>query len=409
MKTCQVGTGFVPVGPGGTGGVERFVHYLAQTLQCLGHDVTVVDMASEPRPDALYRLVQVPLRWRADSNLLAHATRGLLFGQAVAGRLARLLQGARFDVVNFHSQFTGLLGIPVARRLGVPTFFTMHNPLWSDGGACRSRWARAKFWMERRAEAQADALIYLSEAVKENRRCFFGLDSTRVNVVPLGIGESWFTPVEPSPAIRQKYASQGEAVILHVARIAPYKNQMTLVQALPEILRKAPGTRAVFVGPQDSPSYLEKLEKVVIQAGMQDRVVFAGTVTLEELAQLYGLASVFVLPSLQENCPQALLEAMAQGRAVVASDIAPLRPILEGVALLIPPLDHEALARAVLMLLEESGPRQYLAGRAKQRAWECYRWEVVAQQTAEVYQERLWARPCLAGQQSGRSLVEGGL
>jgi len=402
-----VGTGFVPVGPGGTGGVERFVHYLAQTLQCLGHDATVVDMASEPRSDALYRLIEVPLRWRADSNLLLHATRGLLFGRAVARRLERLLQAERFDVVNFHSQFTGLLGIPVARRLGVRTFFTMHNPLWSDGGACRSRWARAKFWMERRAEAQADALIYLSEAVKENRRCFFGLDSTRVNVVPLGIGESWFTPVEPSSAIRQKYAPQGEPLVLHVARIAPYKNQMALVQALPEILREVPGARAVFVGPHDSPRYLNRLEKAAVQAGLQGRVVFAGTVSLEELTQLYGLASVFVLPSLQENCPQSLLEAMAQGRAIVASDIAPLRPILDGVALLVPPLDHRALARSVRTLLGAAEFRRQLAERARQRAWECYRWEVVAQQTADVYQERLLARPCPTRPQSGCSLVEG--
>jgi glycosyltransferase involved in cell wall biosynthesis len=401
MNICQVGTGSVPVGARGAGGVERFVHYLAQALQSLGHDVTVVDMASEPRPDAPYRLVQVLLRWRADSNLLAHATRGLLFGQAVARRLSRLLQGARFDVVNFHSQFTGLLGIPVARRLGVPAFFTMHNPLWSNEAACRSPWARAKFWMERRAETRADALVYLSEAVKENRRCFFGLDSTKVNVVPLGIDESWFAPVEPSSAIRQKYAPQGEAVVLHVARIAPYKNQMTLVRALPGILREAPATRVVFVGPQDSPRYLKRLQRTVAQAGSRESVVFAGTVPLEELAQLYGLASIFVLPSLQENCPQSLLEAMAQGRAIVASDIAPLRPILKGVAPLVTPLDHVALARAVLTLLRAAESRRYLAERARQRAWDRYRWEVVAQQTAEVYQERLLGSPCPTSRQSG--------
>ncbi len=407
MRVCQVGTGSLPVDPGATGGTERFVHYLSRTLQRLGHDITVVDMAADERPDVPYRLVELPLRWRSGSNLLAHGIRGLLFGRAVARRLNRLLRQEQFDVVNFHSQFSGLFGIPVARRLGVPAFFTMHNPLWSDVSACRSPWARAKFWMERRAEAQAEGRIYLSEAVRENRRCFFGLDPAGLKVVPLGIDESWFTPVEPSAAVRQKYAPRGEAVVLQVARIAPYKNQMTLVRALPKILQAAPNTRVVFVGPPDSPRYLGKLRAEVDQAGLQPAVVFAGAVPLEELAQLYGLASAFVLPSLQENCPQSLLEAMAQGKAIVASNIAPIRSVLGGVAPLVPPLDHDALAQAVLSALRtpEAGP--YPTDRARRRAWERHRWPVVAEQTVKVYRGRLSAHLRPTSPESGPSLVEG--
>ena len=387
MRICQVSGGFLPVGPGATGGMERFVHYLAQALQRQGHEVTVVDTAAERHAYALYRLVEVPMRWRADSNLLAHTMRGLLFGRAVARRLTRLFHEERFDVVNFHSQFTGLPGTTVARHLRVPAVFTMHNPLWSDAAACRSPSARAKFWMERRTEAQADRLIYLSEAVKENRLRFFGLDPASIEVVPLGVDESWFTAVEVSPAIRQKYTPTGEALILNVARIVPYKNQVTLVRALPAILREAPRARAVFVGPKDSRRYRKRLLEVVTEAGLQERVVFAGAVPLEELRQLYALASVFVLPSLQENSPQSLLEAMAQGKAIVASDIPPRREMLpEGTAMLAPPRDHEALAAALTQLLKDQGLRRRIGTRARERASKVYRWDEVAGKVDELYQ-----------------------
>jgi len=408
MKICQVGTGSLPVGPGVAGGSERFVHYLAKGLQAIGHEVTVVDATTEPRGDTPYRLIEVAPRAHAGSNPLAHAAHGLMFGRAVAKRLSRLLREERFDVVNFHSQFSGLLGIPVARRLGVPAFFTMHNPLWSDEAACRSLRARSLFWMERRAETRADAPIYLSEAIRENRRRFFGPESADASVVPLGIDESWFARRRPSAGVRRKYTPNGEAVLLQVARIAPYKNQMALLKALPQIVRAVPTVRAVFVGPQDSAGYLSVLRREVAGNGLEEKVVFAGNVAAEELAQLYSLAAVFVLPSLQENCPQSLLEAMAQGTAVVASDIAPLRPMLQGVAPMVPPRDHVALAEALLRLLAERKARARPARAAKRRAWERYRWEVIAGQTADVYRTMMPATARAAGRPPERSLAEGG-
>ena len=408
MKVCQVGTGTLPVGPGAPGGAERFVHYLAKGLRALGHEVTVVDAASPGRGETPYRLVEVPLQARAGANALAHAALGLMFGRAVAGRLSGLLREERFDVVNFHSQFSGLLGVPVARRLGVPAFFTMHNPLWSDEAACRSPWTRARFWMERLAEARADAAIYLSEAVMENRRRFFGLPAADVKFVPLGVDESWFARRRPSAAVRRKYAPNGEAVILQVARIAPYKNQMALLKALPQVVREMPPVRAVCVGPVDSPKYLKALRREAAAAGLEANVVFAGSVPPDELAQLYPLASVFVLPSLQENCPQSLLEAMAQGTAVVASDIAPLQPILEGVAPLLPPSGHHALAEQLLALLADGKARRRLARQLRRRAWERYRWELVAGRTAEVYRTLLPAASPATDRPAERSLVEGG-
>ncbi|MDP2856744.1 MAG: glycosyltransferase family 4 protein [Bacillota bacterium] len=388
MNVVQVGTGFIPISPSVTGGAEKYIHYLSTALQRLGHQVTVIDMPARPDAPSPYRRLEVPLLWRYDSNLVAHAVRGLLFGRASARQLERLIQQGEVELVNFHSQFTGVTGIPIARRHGIPAVFTMHNPLWSDAAACQSRLQRIKFWLEQRTETQADAVIGLSGHVTEHRVRYFGLSPAKATVEPVGVDGFWFESRPISAPVKERYAPGGELLILHVGRIAPYKNQLVLAQALPRLLAAVPNARLVFVGPQDSSPYLRRVQAAVSEARAEANVVFAGAVSLEELAQLYGLARIFVLPSLQENCPQVLLEAMAQGKAIVASAIPPLREMLpEGTGELVPPLDHEALAETLIRLLRDDGAREKLGARARQRAYDVYRWEKVAGRVVEVYHQ----------------------
>jgi len=385
VKIVQVGTGFVPVLPGGAGGVERYTHYLATGLAMLGHEVSVIDMRVASRPASKYRVVEIPLHWRYDRNLVSHAVRGLLFGRVAEHTLARLIRYEGVDVVNFQSQFTGVTGIRAAQRFGVPTVFTMHNPLWSDALACQSTLERAKFWLEHKSEVKADGVVGLSRAVTENRVRFFGLPPAKVAVAPVGVDEYWFEQNSPGTDVRRKYAPDGQLVVLHVGRIAPYKNQLTLLKAAARLFATVPRARLVLVGPTESQRYFRELQRVAA-ANAGGRIVFAGVIPFEELSQLYGLAQVIVLPSLRENCPQVLLEAMAQGKAIVTSDIPPLTEILPpGTGITLPALDQDALADALLNLLRRERFRETMGAQARQRAREKYRWTVVTKQVAYVY------------------------
>ena len=386
MKICQVGTGFLPVLPTVTGGAEKYVYYLSATLQAAGHDVTLIDTAHVPRPPAPFSLVEVRTGWRYDSNLLAHAARGLLFGRSVAGRLDRLLSEGGFDVVNFHSQFSALLGIPVASRHGVPAVFTCHNPLWSDAVPCRSRVERAKFWMERRAHDRADAVVSVSDSVAQNLVRYFSVEPSKLWTIPVGVAEYWFEDRGVSDGVRERYGPRGQPIVLHVGRIAPYKNQLTLARAWSQVLRAVPDARLVFAGPVESPAYRRKMRDVLAREGAEGRVVFAGRLPFDELSQLYALAQVFVMPSLRESCPQAVLETMAQACAVVGSDIPPMREVLAaGGGLTVPAMDHGALAQAITTVLKDDGLRRRLGRQARRRAHEAYRWEVIAAKIADKY------------------------
>jgi glycosyltransferase involved in cell wall biosynthesis len=172
-----------------------------------------------------------------------------------------------------------------------------------------------------------------------------------------------------------------------VGRISPYKNQLALLEALPPILRRGFDARLVFVGPTGSGDYLKKLRMRAWRAGLGDRVTFAGSVATTTLVSLYARADIVVLPSIRENCPQSLLEAMALGKAVVGSDIRPIKEILrDGAGRVVPLGSPETMASEICLLLEDGDLRASTGERARKRAHTEYRWSVVAKQIESAYQ-----------------------
>jgi glycosyltransferase involved in cell wall biosynthesis len=388
MKICQVGTASISVGPDVTGGAERYIHYLSKALSDRGHEVILIDL---PRDDAL----QVPYRrLEIDSNvgwwdrrLAMHVIQSLRFSLLAARALRRLVDQEQVQVVNFHGQFASAFGIRAAKRSGIPSVFTMHNPLWSDDQACRSPLLRALFALEWRAEAAADHVVGLSCSVTQNRVRYFGLDPSRVSIVPVGVDDFWFRTPFPDKGGRSNHENRRSALVLQVGRISPYKNQLALLEALPPILRRGFDARLVFVGPTGSGDYLKKLRMRAWRAGLGDRVTFAGSVATTTLVSLYARADIVVLPSIRENCPQSLLEAMALGKAVVGSDIRPIKEILrDGAGRVVPLGSPETMASEICLLLEDGDLRASTGERARKRAHTEYRWSVVAKQIESAYQ-----------------------
>lgn len=386
MKICQIGTGSLPVTPLVTGGVEKYIHYLCSSLQELGHEVTLIDIPCHDRSKTTYDIEEVPVVLKDHKNAATHIVSEFLFDYFSSLHIQRLAKTKKFDVINFQSQFSALFGMQMAQRMGIPSVFTLHNPIWSDTVCCRSLTQKLRFWMERTAEKKADLVICLSKTVAANVTRFLGVDPVKVLVVPVGIDDSWFIKPHLDPAIQYKYGPNNEPIILNVARIASYKNQLTIIKGIPDILKQVPNAQFIFVGPVESPSYLRMLKKNLTCIGSKNNVVFTGSISLSELRQLYYLADVFVFPSLKENMPQAMLEAMAAGRPIIFSSIAPLREVLPSDAgIMISASDHEALMMATIKLLQDRGLRDELGVKARSYAFDNYRWSSVAQQIIATY------------------------
>jgi len=223
--------------------------------------------------------------------------------------------------------------------------------------------------------------------VAENLVRYLGVESERIAVVPNGVDDEWFARVPVSASVRAKYKPNDEPLVLNVARIAPYKNQMTLALAIPLVSAAMPGVRFLFVGPVADAAYARKVKRMLAEAGVSRHAVFAGGLHDAELHQLCALSDICVLCSRAEAHPLALLEAMACGKPVIGSDIEPIRETVGEVGITVPVYEHKALADAITSLLQNGAARRKMGQRARQRIAENYRWVNVAERTVALYNQ----------------------
>jgi glycosyltransferase involved in cell wall biosynthesis len=156
--------------------------------------------------------------------------------------------------------------------------------------------------------------------------------------------------------------------LLSVGRIDAEKNPLLLVEAVAELERRRPGVFALrWAG--DGP-LVEDVRRRARELGVEDRIELLGYVPFPELLPRYRAAHAFVHVSFTEGVPQVLVEALASGVPVVATDVGGVRAALDGgsAGLLVPPADLEALVGAVLRLADEPDTRRGLARRGLELA-----------------------------------------
>ena len=410
MRICRVATGAEPVPSTRGAGVESTVHHLSVAQVGLGHDVTVIDVQSEERPPVPYRVAEVPLRFPAERhNPLIHALRQLRFQRRALRILKELLSEERYDVVHFHSQFAAAAGLGVASRRGALAVFSSHNPVWASDRLCRSRFRRAKYVMEMLSLRRADGIITDSGAVAQNLFAYLGVPAEKLRAVPIGVDEAYLAEAPVPHEFRRRFAPDDAPIVLNVARLAPYKNQLDLVSAMRHVLDVLPGARLLLVGQTEDESYAAKVRRTARDLGVDNRCYLPGVVSAEEMRCLYAVCDVFVLPSLWESQGLSVLEAMAVGKPVVASDIGPVREnVPRDAGVLVPPGDQVAMANAIVDLLGHPGRAEAMGRRARGFVESERRWERMAELTLDAYAQFAgWpARPGAArGRRAGQAAL----
>ncbi|MEK7859329.1 MAG: glycosyltransferase family 4 protein [Elusimicrobiota bacterium] len=155
--------------------------------------------------------------------------------------------------------------------------------------------------------------------------------------------------------------------VLSIARLAPYKGQDLLLMAFAKVLEQRPDLRLVLCGRDQLKGAVQKLAKTL---GLERRVTFTGGVTPRRVRGLLSGCQSFVLPSRRENLPLAVLEAMAAGKAVVATRTGGVPEMVRHGkdGLLVAPGDVDGLARRLLQLSGDSALRRRLGRQAERRS-----------------------------------------
>jgi len=265
---------------------------------------------------------------------------------------------------------------------------TIHDISWFRFPQFFSRFERFlfKFLMTSSAR-RSDRIFTVSGLSKEDLVSLIHLPENKIKVIYNGISKRFISDTrepEETRKICSRYGLTGN-FLLYVGRIDPRKNLSCLVQAYAFLRSKHSVSHqlaiagTVHVQPED-------LQQVVKNCEFREDIRFCGYVADEDLPALYSGADVFVYTSEYEGFGLPPLEAMASGTPVVASDISIFHEILDDAAVLVNPLDIEAIAEGIYRILSDSTLRKNLVETGKVRAGK-FNWDSTAQQTLQNYEE----------------------
>jgi phosphatidyl-myo-inositol alpha-mannosyltransferase len=365
------------------GGVQDHIRRLAATLRARGHAVRILTPATGPRARQVEYGVY-KLAWAAPLRVNGSVAR-ISITPDVTGRIRNVLEVERFDIIHLHEPFASALTLDVLRLAsmsGALYVGTFHA--WARRGLTSTpdwAYASAKPFLGRYMR-RLHGRIAVSSAAQEFVSRFF---PGEYRIIPNGVDiHRYGVAAPPLPQY-----GDGKLNVVFLGRLEPRKGLKFLLRALPRIRERFPNTRFLIGG--DGPQRA-RIEAWVQKKGWRD-IVFLGRVAPEDLPSLYASADVFCAPSVGgESQGVVLLEALAAGRAVVASDIPGYRSVIQdGVdGLLARPRDADHLAWTICHLLGDQKERARLGQTGRLRV-ETFSWERVGRQV-EAYYEELWAR-----------------
>lgn len=366
------------------GGVTKHITNLAESFRRQGHQVSIIaasSQAAETMPPHVIRISSfvVPVPY---SGSVARIS----LSPWLASRVRALLGRETFDVVHLHEPTTPTLPWAVAgqmQRLSPQTALVGTFHAYRESPSFPYGYARPVF---ERVVNRLDGRIAVSPAARDYISAYF---PGSYRVIPNGVDVRLFGNRAQPPLLQ---FSDG-LNILFVGRLDPRKGFRYLVRAYARVKMALPQARLLVVGPysvEDCRPYEQELGAL----GLTD-VHFIGYVPDQELARYYQSSHVLCAPSTGfESFGMVLLEAMAAGTPIVASDIEGYRSVvkhkIEG--LLVPPRDINALADALIYLLQRPRLRQAMSCCGQATAAH-YNWDHVADRVLDCYYEVLeWKR-----------------
>jgi alpha-maltose-1-phosphate synthase len=360
------------------GGAGVHVEYLARELASLV-SITVHCQGAD-RPAAVAHRP-----W----DHLAGANQAL---QTISTDLSTTADVAGADLVHSHTWYANLAGHLAKLLYGIPHVMTVHSlePLrpWKaeqlGGGYALSSWC------ERTAVEAADAVIAVSDGMRDDLRAAYpAVPADRVRVIRNGIDTVEYSP-DPATDVLARYGvDPSRPSVIFVGRVTRQKG-------LPVLLRAAAGLHpaaqlVICAGQADTPELEAEVSKLARQLrGARSGVIWiSGMLAKREVIQLLTHATVFVCPSLYEPLGIVNLEAMACGTAVVGSRVGGVPEVVADgkTGLLVPPGDPAALAKAINALLADPPVAEDMGRKGRARAEAAFGWSGIAAQTAVLYAE----------------------
>jgi glycosyltransferase involved in cell wall biosynthesis len=336
------------------GGLELMLARLANSLQIMGHSVFMVSPAQSGIAEACGGR---GIRHYSLSPALKY------LDPVTSGRLRRyfIRHGTHVVVVGTSKDIsTVVLAKRHLKFLKVLYFQQMQSGMTK------------KDLFHRWSHAHLDRWITLTGRMKESTRRTTTIPSDIIDVVPLGVDLEEFSPLKYRRGTsRARFGlPKNKRIVGLIGRLDPQKGQETFLQAVPLVLKKLPKTHFVLVGEETrgESGYRDRLRQLVETEGIGSSVQFLPfTDRVPELLSTFDLTA---MPSYSETYGYLAIESMAMGVPVVGTDAGGLPEIIEDqkTGILVPPKDHDALAKAIISLLSNPRLHSIMSREARRRA-----------------------------------------
>lgn len=262
-------------------------------------------------------------------------------------RLASLIRGGEYDLIHFHGYKAAFLGYIATRICGKHNLVATAHNLWPFTG--KAPFQRLLGALSGYSLRRCDRLIAVSEAVRKDLINYARVAQDRVITIYNGIRfnqlEAYSAPVD------ELFSGPDLLIVGTVARLIPAKGISDLLKAAQIVSIENPQVRFLIVG--DGPFFQDFLEERDA-LGLTDKVIFAGH--RKDVPYILSLIHLFVLPSHSEGLPLTVLEAMASGKAVLATEVGGIPEVITHgkTGFLVPPHEPKELAKGIIGLLSDN-------------------------------------------------------
>jgi len=363
-------------------GVSTSINTFATELRALGHQVTLIAPSYTDEDKQEEWIVRVP------SHKIYFDPEDRLMNFSKLKALLPWIRDKHFDIIHIHTPFTAhYVGIHFGKKLDIPvvetyhTFFEdyLHHYLPFIPQFISRKLART---ISRRQCNAVDGIVSPSKPMLDVLKQY-GI-KTPAEVVATGLDESSFASVDGEHFRMSHDIPLAQPMLLFVGRVAHEKNIGFLLEMHVELIKKHPDALLVITG--EGPAE-ESIKHSIEKLGISNKVRMIGYLDRgHELIACYKAADIFVFASKSETQGLVLLEAMAQGTAVVAiAELGTKSILIEGEGVLIAKDDINDFAEKVSILLSDAPKRQMIGDKGRQYAQEKWGAGVLAKKVAKFY------------------------
>ena len=358
-----------------TGGAEMHLLTLCRYLKRQNVEIVVACLREHVKNSRSLRLDFEEEDIRV-INLQADSRYNSLF----LGRITRVLREERPDILHTHlprADFAGAFArVFHSGLVWVCSVHAIYSEDWSG------RWSLPLFNLLWR---RADIMLCISHAVREwlvGR----GVPQDKARVIHYGIEPEKFS--EPRVNLREQWGLNDNAVVGSIGRLEPRKGHDLLIQAMPELCMRVPSARLLIAG-HDPCGYGVTLRRLIDRLGLGEKVRLVGFQT--DVVSFLNALDVFAFASSSEGFGQVVIEAMAAGKPVITSKIAPLTEIVADgeTGLLVESGSPQSFASAIAQLLIDPMERHRMGARGRERVTKCFTAERMTQETLLLYENLL--------------------